>query len=86
MNQLPHGSGSWPRAAIRIGARAPAWLQWTAAAAASALLVATVWLALFSVLTRWEPGVRVAQAPSLAIDRAPPIVSGPTGEDRVIAR
>jgi len=51
-------------------------------------VVAFLSLALFTALTRWQPGVLVAQAPSLAVDRAAPRSGAhdASGETRVIAR
>lgn len=73
----PHG---------RDGSRV--WLHWTAAAALAIAVVTSMTGALYVGFARWQPGVRVAEGPSLAVERAtrtPP--AAPAADDRrVIAR
>ena len=41
-----------------------------ASASAAVAIMAILWLALFSALTHWRPGVRMAQGPFLTTERA----------------
>lgn len=43
---------------------------WLASASAAVAIMAILWLAMFSALTHWRPGLRIAQAPSLTAERA----------------
>lgn len=48
------------------------WLRWAAATFAVVAIVALLALTLFAGLSHLQPGWRVAQAPSLAVERAVP--------------
>ena len=52
--------------ASRRGAR----MHWLASASAAVAIMMIIWLALFSGLMRWQPGLRIAQGPSIAAERA----------------
>ena len=66
----------------------PAWAQWTAAAFLAASAVTAITLMLFAGLYSWRAGQRVAQAPSLALERAIPqsAAGGSVDDTRVLAR
>ena len=64
------------------------WAQWTAASLVAAGIVTAMTLMLFAGLSAWRPGQRVAEAPSLGLERAiPPATAGRYADDtRVLAR
>ncbi len=66
----------------------PVWAQWATAAFLAASAVTALTLMLFAGLHSWRPGQRVAQAPSLGLERAiPPSAAGRSADDtRVLAR
>lgn len=72
---------------IRARRRSRGWIQWTLAAALAIAVVAVTAGALFVGFARWQPGVRVAEAPALAVERAARTPPAPQWDDRrVIAR
>ncbi len=50
--------------------RSNAYARWLASASAAVVIMAILWLTLFSALTHWRTGLRIAQAPSLTAERA----------------
>lgn len=66
----------------------PEWIRWGAAGVAVAAVVIALALTLFAGLAQLQPGWRVAQGPSLAIERALPRdqAARQADESRVIAR
>ncbi len=58
--------------------RSSPYANWLASASAAVAIMAILWLSLFSALTQWRAGVRIAQAPSLTAERASDAGRDPT--------
>jgi len=65
-----------PVAGEAWSARAGAARRWAGAALLALAAIALLWAGMFVLLANWRPGVRVAQAPAIASERAQPGDSG----------
>jgi len=67
----PEGSNE-PVAGDSRSGRAVAARRWAVAALMAVAAIALLWVGMFALLANWRPGVRVAQAPAIASERARP--------------
>lgn len=77
---------SEPVAGDSWSGRAVAARRWAVAAMMTMAAIALLWAGVFALLANWRPGVRVAQAPAIASERAHPRDSAAPAPSQALRR